>query len=210
MNALKIVECKGFTKDEAFADLKFDPNSTIVHGANATQAWKKAGKPIPGTQDFLRFATQQLEEKTKNAPGFGIHVVLEPAIKDIRRRPYTVINNKATSTREWKFVYQIREDELNVMYYSDPEFDEDGELLDANEDLMSVSVTKPGLVVEVCESKAEALEKMKQLISATHKCYSILPVKIPNIAPIAAYGFYTPSSGSKEGTYIACGINKEN
>lgn len=209
MGLLKIVECKGFTKDEAFANLNFDPNSTVVNGANATQAWKKAGKPIPGTNEFKQFVAQQLEEKTKNTPGFGIHIVLEPSTKDIRRRPYTVINNKATSTREWKFVYQIREDKLNVMYYSDPEYDEDGELVESGEESMSVSVIEPGLIVEVCDSKAEALEKMKQLITATHKNYSILAVKVPNISPIAAFGLYTPSSGAKEGTYIACGINKE-
>ena len=73
---------------------------------------------------------------------------------------------------------------------------------------MEISVTEPGLVVEVCDSKAEALDKMKKLITTTHKCYSILPVKVPNIAPIAAFGLYTPSSGAKEGTFIACGINK--
>ena len=34
-------------------------------------------------------------------------------------------------------------------------------------------------------------------------------MKIPDIAPIAAFGIYTPSSGAKEGTFIACGINSD-
>ena len=74
---------------------------------------------------------------------------------------------------------------------------------------MEISVIEPGLIVEMCNSKAEALDKMKKLITATHKCYSILPIKVPDIAPIAAFGLYTPSSGAKEGTFIACGINAE-
>ena len=209
MGLLKIVECKGFTKDEAFANLGFDPNSPVIPGTNATQAWNKAGRPIVGSLDFKRFITQQLEEKTKNEPGFGIHIVLDPPVKDIRRRPYTVINNKATGTREWRFVYQIREDVLDVNWLAEPIIDENGNLVQAGEEVMEISVTEPGLVVEVCDSKAEALEKMKQLITATHKCYSIIPVKVPDIAPIAAFGIYTPSSGAKEGIFVACGINKE-
>ena len=209
MSILKIVECKGYTKEEAFANLRFDPNSPIIPGTNATQAWNRAGKPIPGSLDFKRFVTQQLEEKTKSKPGFGIHIVLDPPIKDVRRRPYTVINNKATGTREWKFVYEIREDILDVNWLANPSIDEDGNMTQVGEDVMEISVVEPGLVVEVCESKSEALEKMKELITQTHKCYSILPIKVPDIAPIAAFGIYTPSSGSKEGTFIACGINKE-
>lgn len=209
MGVLKIVECKGFTKDEAFANLNFDPNSPVIPGTNATQAWHKAGKPNVNTQEFKRFITQQLEDKTKNEPGFGIHIVLEAPIKDIRRRPYTVINNKVVGTRDWKFVYQIREDVLDVNWLAEPEYNEDGDLVPGTEEQMEISVVEPGLVVEVCESKAEAFEKMKKLITTTHKCYSILPVKVPNIAPIAAFGIYTPSSGAKEGTFIACGINKE-
>ena len=54
MSILKIVECKGYTKEEAFANLRFDPNSPIIPGTNATQAWNRAGKPIPGSLDFKR------------------------------------------------------------------------------------------------------------------------------------------------------------
>lgn len=208
MSNLKIVECKGFTKDEAFAKLRFDPNSAVIPGVNATQAWNKAGRPNVNSVDFKRFVVQQLEEKTKNVPGYGIHVVIEPPIKDIRRRPYTVVNNKATGTREWKIVYQIRQDELDINYLTEPVYDEYGELTEESIESMEISVIKQGLVVDVCESKAQALAKMKELITATHKCYSIIPIKIPDIAPIAAFGFYTPSSNAKEGLFIACGFEK--
>lgn len=209
MGGLKIVECKGFTKDEAFANLNFDPNSSVIPGVNATQAWTRAGKPNVNSLEFKRFVIEQLEEKVKNKPGFGIHIVIEPPIKDIRRRPYTVVNCKAVATREWKIVYYIREDKLDINYLKEPIYDEFGELTSESEESMEVSIVKPGEIVEVCESKAEALAKMKELISATHKCYSILVVKEPNIAPIAAFGFYTPSANAKEGLFIACGFDKE-
>lgn len=208
MGLLKIVECRGFTKDEAFANLNFDPNSPVIPGTNATQAWNKAGKPIPGTVDFKRFVTQQLEEKTKNAPGYGIHIVLDPPIKDVRKRPYTIVNNKATGTREWKFQYWIREDKLDITWFTEPKYDEYDGSIESTEEQFAINVVEPGLIVEVCDSKAKALEIAKERTAKTHKCHSIIAVKVPNIAPIAAYCLYTPSASAKEGTFIACGINK--
>ena len=206
---LKIIECTGYTKEEAFANLKFNPDSPVVPGSNATQAWGKVGKPNVNTLAFKRFIVEQLEEKTKNEPGYGIYIVIDPPIRDIRKRPYTVVNCKATATREWKFVYHIREDKLDINYLKEPIYDEYGELTDESEESMEISILEPGLIVATCESKAEALVKMKELITETHKCYSILPAKVPDITPVAAFGFYTPSSKAKKGTYIACGFEKE-
>ena len=209
MGVLKIVECKGYTKEEAFAHLHFDPNSPVIPGVNATQAWHKAGSPIVGSQAFKQFITQQLEWKTKNKPGYGIHIVLSPSKRDIRNRPYTIINNKTEGTREWQFVYQIREDVLDINWEVEPEYDDDGEMIPGTGEGAEISVMETGRIVDVCASKADACKRVKELITATHKCYSILPVKVPNIAPIAAFGIYTPSSNAKEGTFIACGIDKE-
>lgn len=209
MGVLKIIECKGYTKEEAFAGLNFDPNNEIIPGVNATQAWNKAGKPIVGSVAFKRFITEELEKKTKNKPGYGIHIVLDPPVKDTRMRPYTIINNKTIGTRDWKFIYQIREDILDVNWLAEPVYNDEGELVPGTEEEMEISVAQPGPVVEICESKSEAFAKMKELITQTHKCYSIVPIKVPNIAPIAAFGLYTPSTGAKEGTFIACGINAE-
>lgn len=209
MGVLQIVECKGFTKEEAFAKLHFDPNSPVIPGVNCTQAWHKAGSPVVGSQAFKRFITQQLEWKTKNQPGYGVHIVLEQNKKDVRSRPYTIINNKTEGTRSWHFVYQIREDVLDVHWLSEPNYNEEGELVNGQNEEMEISVVEQGKIVEVCESKADAFKKVKDLITATHKCYSIIPIKVPDIAPIAAFGIYTPSSNAKEGTFIACGINKE-
>lgn len=209
MTELKIVECKGFTKEEAFQHLNFNPDSPVIPGTNATQAWNKAGRPNVNTNAFKRFVVEQLDEKTKNTPGFGIYIVIDPPVKDIRRRPYTVVNCKVTSTRDWKIVYQIREDKLDINYFSEPVCDDKGEVTEESIESMEISITDPGVVVETCESKAKALERMKELITSTHKCYSVLAVKVPNVTPVSAFGFYTPSSNAKQGTYIACGFDRE-
>ena len=65
MGVLKIIECKGYTKEEAFAGLNFDPNNEIIPGVNATQAWNKAGRPIVGSVAFKRFITEELEKKVE-------------------------------------------------------------------------------------------------------------------------------------------------
>ena len=39
------------------------------------------------------------------------------------------INNKTEGTREWQFVYQIREDVLDINWEVEPEYDDDGEMI---------------------------------------------------------------------------------
>lgn len=147
-----------------------------------------------------------MQQKTGSQPGYGIHIVIDPPTKDVRTRPYTIVNNKVEGTREWRFVYWIREDVLDVSTEITKSLDEYGEDIEEIADKV-ISVIETGRIVEMCDSKAEAIDKVKELTSATHKCYSILAVKVPNIAPIAAYCIYTPSASAKEGTFIACGIN---
>lgn len=194
-----IKECQGYTKEEAFASLKFNPNSPLIKGANATQAWNLAGRPTVGTTRFKQFVVEQLADKTKFAPGYGIHIVMDSNIEDKRKRPYSVINNKTIGTREWKFKYQIREDLIN---FDTIEYD------DGCEDI-NITVAERGMVVEECDSKAEALEIAKRLTTQNHKNYSIVAIKVPDKSPISAFVLYTPSKNAKVGTFIACGINHE-
>lgn len=205
---LKIKECSGFTKEEAFKNLKFNPDCSIVKGCNSTQAWIKSGKPFPGTTEFKRFASQQLMEKTKLQPGYGLYIVLENPIADIRKRPYTIINNKTETTREWSFVYFIREDELELSSFPTKTIDEYGDEIEGADEI-DVSIVKMGRIVDQCDSKAEAIQRMKELTSKNHKDYSALAVKVPDINPIAAYSVYTPGANTKEGKFIAFGIDAE-
>jgi hypothetical protein len=193
-----IKECQGYTKEEAFAHLKFNPNSPLIKGANATQAWNLAGRPIIGTTKFKQFVAEQLADKTKFAPGYGIHIVMDSNVEDKRKRPYSVINNKTIGTREWKFKYQIREDVINY------DIIESGDQED-----VSITVAARGMVIEECDSKAEALEIAKQLTTQNHKHYSISAIKVPDKSPISAFVLYTPSKNAKMVTFIACGVNEE-
>lgn len=193
-----IKECQGYTKDEAFASLKFNPNSPLIKGANATQAWNLVGRPMVGTTKFKQFVVEQLADKTKFAPGYGIHIVMDSNVEDKRKRPYSVINNKTIGTREWKFKYQIREDLINFDVIESEGYED-----------VSITVAERGMVVEECDSKAEALEIAKRLTTQNHKNYSIVAIKVPDKSPISAFVLYTPSKNARVGTFIACGINSE-
>lgn len=193
-----IKECQGYTKEEAFAGLRFDPNSPLIKGANATQAWNLAGRPTIGTTKFKQFVVEQLADKTKFEPGYGIHIVMDASVEDKRKRPYTVLNNKTIGTREWKFRYQIREDSIICENIEGEDYSD-----------VSITVAERGMVVAESDSKAEALELAKQLTSQTHKDYSIVAIKVPDKSPISAFVLYTPSKNAKVGTFIACGINGE-
>lgn len=193
-----IKECQGYTKDEAFASLKFNPNSPLIKGANATQAWNLAGRPMVGTTKFKQFVVEQLADKTKFASGYGIHIVMDSNVEDKRKRPYSVINNKTIGTREWKFKYQIREDLINFDVIESEGYED-----------VSITVAERGMVVEECDSKAEALEIAKRLTTQNHKNYSIVAIKVPDKSPISAFVLYTPSKNARVGTFIACGINSE-
>ena len=204
---LKIIECKGYTKEEAFAELDFDPNHPAIPGCNATQAWNKAGKPIPGTLDFKRFVIQQLAEKTKSVPGLGIHIVIESPIKDTKKRPYTVINKKTEGVRDWHYSYFIQEAELSVNELPTLETDIDGNVIQGEKEI-DITILNRGAVVDITDNKADALQRVKELTTQTHKDYAILVVQTPDISPIAGYSIYTPSAGTKKGTWIAAGYNK--
>ena len=208
MEQLKIVECHGYTRDEAFKDLHFDPACAAIRGNNATQAWVKYGKPIPGTIDFRRFVSQQLMEKTKCVPGLGLHIILEQPVQDTRKRPYTLINMICKGTREWILKYQIREDDIVVDSIPYKSVDYDGTLIDG-EELPDISVAHIGPVVAECDSKSEAVARAKQLTALKHRNYSIIPIKVADKTPISAFTLYTPASNTKEGIYIAFGIDRD-
>ena len=63
-----------------------------------------------------------------------------------------------------------------------------------------------GSVVDSCSKKGEAENLMKQWISDTKRDYVVVVNKVTDHNPIAAYGIYTPSTSTKEGTFIAFGV----
>ena len=207
MDKLKIVECHGYTREEAFKDLNFDPACAAIRGNNATQAWIKYGKPIPGTLEFKRFVSQQLMEKTKCVPGLGLHIVLEQPVQDTRKRPYMLVNMIGKGTREWILKYEVREDDIIVDSLPSKSVDFDGTLVDG-EEVPDISIAHVGPVIAVCDSKALAIAEAKRLTTLKRRNYSVIPVKVPDKTPISAFTLYTPASNTKEGIFIAFGIDK--
>lgn len=209
MEILQIKECIGYTKDDAFKHLNFNPNHPLIKGTNCTQAWTQAGKPTPGTHQFKRFAISQLEEKTQLKPGYGLYITLDPAIPDLRKRPYTLINNKVTSTRQWTNInYMVVEAALSINNLPNKEVDIDGKEIDG-EEITDITVVQKRGIHGIFESLYEAKQEMKMLTSLTHKDYIAMAVKIPDICPVASYCVYTPSASAKEGKFLAFGINAE-
>ena len=96
---INIIPVKGYSRKEAFDQIKtFRPN--IIKGANSTQAWIAAGKPIFGTQAFKQFCYEQLVRKTNCATGLGCYIIVENAISDTRTKPCKIIKPKESSGLE--------------------------------------------------------------------------------------------------------------
>lgn len=185
---LQIVECKGYNREEAFKDLDFKP--TVFKGSNATFAWRLAGCPIPGSEDFKKWAIEQLNNKTQGIAGFGLYIITEPYNPDYRLTPCKIINNKTVGISSWHIKYWVREDELDI--------DKDG----------IINVTKVGQLLAVCDKKHEAIEFAKEYTSKTHKNCSFLRVKVPDNNFVSGYSIYSPGAAAKKGTFIAFGYNK--
>ena len=204
---LKIEAVKGFTKEEALSKVNFNANFK-----NATQAWIKAGKPTFGTNDFKVFATEYLKKATKGTAGVGAHVVIDGAVADSRERPYKVLSISNEGTRKYKTVYQIVEAELATKTKKVTKLvkvkDEEGNVNEVEKEVneTTAEVKSLGAIVDSCSKKGEAEDLMKQWISDTKRDYVVVVNKVTDHNPIAAYGVYTPSTSTKEGTFIAFGV----
>lgn len=189
---LKVVEGVGYTPKEAFKNISFDPFTSLVPNCNATNAWKRAGKPAPGTVSFKKFALNQLNRKTRKKPGYGLYIITDPPQHDTRILPFKVINPKVKGKRHWDRMFFIREDEITLSQ-------KDGEV--------NVDIVTEGKFVAECYTKAEAIDTMKKLTTLNRKSYSAIAVKIPNRDKIAAICAYTPSKAAKRGKFVAFGIS---
>ena len=204
---VKIAPVKGVSKEEALSQVNFNAGFK-----NATQAWVKAGKPTYGTNDFKVFATEYLKKATKGTPGVGAYVVIDAAVADTRERPYKVISVSNEGTRKYQTVYQIVEADLKTKTKKATKLvkvkDEEGNVTEVEKEVNEVvaEIVALGTVVETASKKGEAEEKMKAWITNTKRDYVINLAKVTDHNPIAAYGVYTPSTSTKEGTYIAFGV----
>ena len=183
---INIIPVKGYSRKEAFDQIKtFRPN--IIKGANSTQAWIAAGKPIFGTQAFKQFCYEQLVRKTNCATGLGCYIIVENAISDTRTKPCKIIKLKeAKGTKKYLRVHSVHEITI------DPR----------TNDIISI-----GPQITTFTTLAAATEAVKELTCATKKNYIVQTIKVPDF-PTEVLSIYTPSCQAKIGTYIAFGIDE--
>ena len=90
MTNFKQVEAKAYNKEEAFAQFPFNVQ---LQGADCTQAWKNAGKPMTGSA-LKEFMAEQLQKKTRFSAGNGCYIIVESGVADTRERPYKITDVK--------------------------------------------------------------------------------------------------------------------
>ena len=101
MTNFKQVEAKAYNKEQAFAQFPFNVQ---LQGADCTQAWKSAGKPMTGSA-LKEFMAEQLQKKTRFSAGNGCYIVVESGVADTRERPYSIENVKTDGKRKKSYRY---------------------------------------------------------------------------------------------------------
>lgn len=175
----KKVEIVAENKDAAKAIMERD---LFHYQGDATQSfknWKAKQKAGITERDIKAFMLEYLANKGKNCPGAGYLITIEPAVSDTRERPYKIENVKSDGKREFKTFYKWIDRETKQ---------------------------------EVCKvdtNKAEAEKAIKELYkSGAYKGDADL-VKTKEVVKgnaIVATAAYTPSKNTKNGTWLAFGI----
>lgn len=145
---------------------------------DATQAWKNAGKPLTGSA-FKEFAAEYLQKFTKFTPGNGCILTVESGSADTRERPYTVTDIKNESGK--------RKYKTAISGYDK----ETGKLLFTN-----------------FENKNAAMNEAKELYKNGYRgdIHAIYEKKVVEGETGAFDVTYTPSKNTKEGTWLAFGV----
>lgn len=174
---------------------------------NATQSfnnWKK--KQTDGITDakIREFCLEYLEKKTKNVPGSGFIIVLDSAVADKRENPYKKVNVKNTDgKREWDTVLRIEGKTTGKVYATvTPE--------DAKKFAKTVEKNEDGTEKEIRVKKSDADKIVKDLYRSgtLTEGVNVFYAKVPRkkSQALAASYDYTPSKGTKAGTYLVFGI----
>lgn len=133
-------------------------------------------------------------------------MIIEAGVADTRERPYKVIPVITDGARKFKRTHQIIEAELATkmvkVNVTDPETNE----VTVKEEMVA-EIVSLGSVVATADKKSEALDEMKEWITAEKRDYVVVIAKeVVEGKAIAAYGVYTPSISAKQGTYVAFGV----
>ena len=176
----KKVEIVAESKEAAKAEME---NKYFHYVGDATQAFKSFKQQNGGAitdRMINEFMLNYLEAKTKSCPGSGFLITLDSAVKDTRERPYKIVNIKNTQgKRKMKRAY----------VWKDVDTDKE--------------------VAKTYTNKADAENKLKEVYSnGEYKGHAKLHIKaeVAEGQDVVAEAFYTPSAGTKNGQYLAFGI----
>lgn len=175
MTNFKQVEAKAYNKEEAFEQFPFNVQ---LQGADCTQAWKNAGKPMTGTA-LKEFMAEQLQKKTRFSAGNGCYIVVESGVADTRERPYTFENVKTDGKRKFTKVIELINPETN--------------------EILAKSYGNK----DEAEKVAKALYTDKGYKGNIN---AVIKHDVTEGEPLAFKVTYTPSKNAKLGTYIGFGV----
>lgn len=172
----KKLEVTGRTKQEALEKAPF-----YIQG-DATQAfklWKKSMVNGVTERDIKQFCVAYLTKKSKNAPGSGFYVTLDPAVADTRERPYRIEDVKNEGGKR-KY--------LKTYVLSD--------------------ATTGEVLATTNETKAKAKEVAKDMYKNGFRgdIVCTLTKSVVEGEPVAFRSYYTPSKASHAGTYLVFGV----
>lgn len=151
---------------------------------NATIMWKKAGSPMLEA-DLKAFMEGYLQKHTKNAVGQGCFIILDSPVQDSRENPYKIHNIQTNGARKFKRVYEL----IN---------------------------STTGQILGSAFTKEEAInlakivvgEKRDELGAGVKHTCRISSVVVEGKADAFTFE-YTPSTNTKEGTFLCFGIEAE-
>lgn len=146
---------------------------------NVTQSWKNAGSPVTD-KSFKEFAVDSLQKNhLTNAEGVGLLVIVSAGSADTRERPYKYTNNVVEGKKNIERVYEIR-------------------------------VKNDGSVIGTATKKSDAEKLAKKLMSEVKtdlEC--VIVYHVTEGKDLAFTLDYTPSTSTKEGTYVVFGNERQ-
>ena len=176
----KTVEVVAESKEAAKAQIE----ESLFHiQGDATQAyhnWEQKQSGVITDRDRKEFMLDYLAKKSKNCPGAGFMITVESAVKDSRERPYKIDDIKnEDGKRKFKTFYKWVDNESKTV------------------------------VCQVDTNKADAKAAIKELYKTGAYKGNAKLIKTKDVVEgqsVVATATYTPSKNTKNGKYIAFGI----
>jgi hypothetical protein len=187
MSDIKVVNFKraeivAESKKAAIAKVEKDLFSVYGDATQAYRAW--LSKQVNGVtdRDKKAFMLNYLEKKSKNCPGAGYIICLDPAVADTRDRPYKIENVKNTGGK--------RKQKKTLTWIDD----------ETKKVLARVQGTKT--------TAAKALKDLYKNEGYRGSATCEIHYDIVEGNPVVMKAKYTPSKGSKNGCWLAFGLEQ--